>query len=110
MLAAIQKEKKHETGLSNALHIINKVSVSRRRHPPNVKPDSPAAASTSISLPGSREAQHEPKIVDIVVTVLTRHWLGGLAKNAPPLANFLNNLKTSADIDAKLTVPYTASF
>ena len=35
---------------------------------------------------------------------------GGVAKNAPPhLANFLNNLKTSGDIDAKLTVPYTAS-
>ena len=39
-----------------------------------------------------------------------RFWLLG-AYNAPlPLENLLNNLKMSADIDAKLTVPYTASF
>ena len=29
--------------------------------------------------------------------------------NAPPLANFLDNLKTSADVDAKLAAPYAAS-
>ena len=40
---------------------------------------------------------------------LARHWLGGEAYNAPPLANFLNNLKTRADIGTKLTVPYSAS-
>ena len=34
---------------------------------------------------------------------------GGGAKNAPPIANFLNNLKTWADIGAKRTVPYSAS-
>ena len=33
---------------------------------------------------------------------------GGGSYNAP-LANFLNNLKTRADIGAKLTVPYSAS-
>ena len=35
--------------------------------------------------------------------------LAGGRKTPPPLANFLNNLKTSAYINAKLTVPYTAS-
>ena len=44
------------------------------------------------------------------VRFLTRHWLGGGANIAPlPLANFLNNFKTRADIDATLTVPYSAS-
>ena len=41
---------------------------------------------------------------------LTRHWLGGGgAHNAPPLANFLKNLKKREDIDAKLTVRYSTS-
>ena len=40
--------------------------------------------------------------------LLTPHWLG--AYNAPPpLAYFLNNFKTRAVIDAKRTVPYSAS-
>ena len=34
---------------------------------------------------------------------------GGGAYNVPPLVNFLNNLKMSADILAKLTVSYIAS-
>ena len=33
----------------------------------------------------------------------------GGGANIAPLANFPNNLKTSTDIDAKPTVPYTAS-
>ena len=34
---------------------------------------------------------------------------GGGGRITAPLANFLNNLKTSADIDGKLAVPYAAS-
>ena len=41
-----------------------------------------------------------------MVCRLARHWLGG-TYNAP-LENFLNNLKSGADIGAKLAVPYTA--
>ena len=43
------------------------------------------------------------------ILTLTRHWLGGGGAYNAPLAIFLNNLKTRTDIDAKLTVPYTAS-
>ena len=39
-------------------------------------------------------------------TQTTIGWGG--AYNAPPPANFLNNSKKRADIDAKLTVPYSA--
>ena len=38
----------------------------------------------------------------------TIDWKGG-AYNAPPLADFLNNLKSRKDIDAKLRIPYQTS-
>ena len=81
MLPAIQNSEviKKNTKLDWPAHSIlsiKKKTVSRRRHQPNVKPDRPAAAFTSISMPGSRGAQHEPKIVYIVVTVLMLWDLG----------------------------------
>ena len=44
----------------------------------------------------------------VLARTLTHHWLeeGG---GKPPPANFLNNLKPSADINAKRWEPYTAS-
>ena len=39
----------------------------------------------------------------------TKAPMAGGGAYMPPLASFLNNLKTRADVDAKLTVPYSVS-
>ena len=49
-------------------------------------------------------------MVDIRDFVLPHAALGGGADSAPPpLPDFLDSSKTAVDIDAKLSVPYSAS-